>query len=314
MKRTRYHKKKQNHFCLLINREAANYNYRYIKRLIGAIRKNNAYYTVFEPKSAMSLYSTAQKVCGLKRWGRSVPEQFNKRGKVTALVACGGDGTFNLTARTALKAKIPMGVLPMGSENNIAMSVLHSDNPDLAIKKIINQKYRMIDCGQIGDQFFFGSIGLGYITELCDYLKKNGKPRFSIGWNKLGSKIAQNIKFKKMLIKIDAFRFEVSPSILNVNLSPYSAGLKISPTSIIDDKQAEVIFDITHDKKNIASFTREIYKNKYIFNRDIKLFSGREISFQPVKNMNLYLDGEIIKLPNDFIDIKIGEEQLKVFC
>lgn len=313
MRRTRYHKKKQNHFCILVNREAANYNYRHIKRLITAIKKSGAYYSVFEPKSAMNFYQTAMKICGLRRWGRAIPHQFSQRGKVTALIACGGDGTFNLTARAALKANIPVGLLPMGRENNIALSIYKNDDPDFAITKIIEQKYRLIDHGVAGEQIFFGSIGIGYITALYDYLKKNNKPRFSIGWSKAGAKIARNIKQKKMLIKIEAFRFEVSPGILNVQLMPYSGGLAFSPGSLLDDHQAELILDFGIDSKKIASFTRETYKNKYIYGNEIKLFRGRKISFQPVKKMELYLDGELINLPNDFIDIQVGEKQLKVF-
>lgn len=314
MKKTRYTKKKRNHFCLLVNPEAGNYNYKNIKKLTAAIKNKGDNYSVFEPKTALDLYNAALKICGLRRWGRNIPHQFSQRGDVTAIIACGGDGTFNLAARAALKANIPVGIMPMGKENNIAKSIYKSDSCDNAIGKILEQKHRLIDHGIVGEQIFFGSIGLGYLAELANYLKNNDKPRFSFGWNKLGNKIAKIVKSRKMLIKIDAFRFEISPRILNVQLLSLASGIVFSPNSIPNDKQMEIIFDFGVDSKKIGSFSRDIFKKKYNYNEEIKLFRGEKVSFQPVKNMDLYLDGELIKLPNDFIEIKIGPEQLKVLC
>lgn len=314
MTRWRHHKHRQRHICLLVNKKAANYNQRYIRKLTDAIRREGGYYTVFAPDSAMALYQTAQKICGFKRWHRSVPPHFHRRGKVTSLVACGGDGTFNLVARVALKANLPIGVIPLGSYNNITRSLYDSDDPDIAIKKILGRSYRKIDSATVANQALFGSLGLGFVPELSDILRNKKKPRFSLGWGQLSLKAASLVKTKKMIIKIDSFRFEVSPIILNVNLLSYTAGLPLSPASIFDDFQTEVIFDIKAETKLFSIFARQIYKKKYIYGTDVKLFRGKTISFQPARGMLLYLDGELLEQPNDVIEIEVSDKQLKVFC
>ncbi|MFQ5453054.1 MAG: diacylglycerol/lipid kinase family protein [Candidatus Zixiibacteriota bacterium] len=315
MRRHRYQKKfGRNHYCLLINKEATNYNYRYVRKLTGAIREKGAYYSIFEPNSAISLFQTAQRICGFRRWRHFIPPQFQKRGKVTSLIACGGDGTFNIVARVALKADIPLGILPIGACNNIARSLHGTDGIESAIKTILSQNIRKIDSAKIADQLFFGSLGIGFIPELSNLLNNQKKPRFSFGWSQLGYKAATQVKKRKMIVKIDSFRFEVNPKIINVNLLPYTSYLPLSPTSICDDSQAEIIFDIDADSKLFSSYTRQLYKKKYIYGSDIKLFRGSNISFQPTKGILLYLDGELIEHPGNLIEIKVSEKQLKVYC
>jgi len=314
MTRRRHQKEKQSHVCLLVNRSATGYSRRPIDKLTRAIKKAGGYYSVFEPESAIDLLHTAQQVCGLRRWRRTVPQQFDRRGKVTALVACGGDGTFNLVARAALEAELPAGALPMGRYNNIAHSLYGTTDADTAIGRIMRRDYRLIDCATAADQLFFGSIAMGLIPRLARELDNRKPPRFGFGWGKLGARAATEVENKKMIIKIDAFRFDVSPVVLNINLLPYSLGLPFSPASIFDDGRAEVILNFGVDSKSLSSFIGQVYNKKYVYGSEVRLFRGHTIGIQPAKGRTLYLDGELIKLPANLIEIIVGEKQLKAFC
>lgn len=311
MKR-RQHKPKNNHYCLLVNQKSANYNPVHIKKLTGAIRKNGDYYTVFEPDSPVKLLHTAQKVAGLRRWHRQIPQVFQKRGKVTALIACGGDGTVNLLGRVGIRSKLPIGILPMGRFNNIAKSLLQDCSIDSAIKTILKGQYNKIDHGSIGRHQFFGSLGFGFVVNMQKLLTQNGIPRFGFRWNQYSGKAISESEETPIVIKIDAFRFEVSPHVLNINLLPYSIGLPFSNVSMMDDAVAEIVFDFNTDKKKIAQFIRQLYKKKYIYGTDIKLFRGKKINIQPVIGKLMYLDGELIEIPKETVDIEIIGGKLKI--
>jgi len=311
--RQRYQKTKRAHFCLLVNKKAANYSPRPISQLIRSIKSKNNAYTVIEPESAMELYEMAQICAGVKRDRRSVILQRRVRGNVTALVACGGDGTFNLVARAALKADMPVGVLPIGRYNNIARSLCPTTDLTTAINKIGVMKYRLIDAAEVANQVFFGSVGVGFIPELTKLVNESGSPRFQFSWGRYGAKATAATMLKKQIIKVDSFRFEIRPRILNVNLIPYTAGLKLSPVSILDDKQAEIIFD-TSSEEDLSDYMRQVYKGKQLYGSAIRQFRGTMISFQPTKGETLYLDGELITLPTNVVEIRILKKRLKVFC
>jgi diacylglycerol kinase family enzyme len=297
-----------------VNKKAANYDPALVTKLIAAIKKTSDYFTIYEPVSAGELVEKAEMVCGLSHRPRPLPEYLVQRGKVTALVAAGGDGTCNLLARVALAADLPLGVLPMGRFNNIARSLYGSVEADDAIGKILKKGYRRIDAAMISGHLVIGSLGLGLIPELARLLAATKTPRFGFRWSQLGTKAVSATQMKKMTIKVDSFRFDLRPTILNVNLLPYTAGLPLSPASIFDDRQVETIFDVGNDAQEWSSFIRSIFKKKYVYGNQVRLFRGQSVTIQPIEGQTVYIDGELITLPTSVAEIQVGEKQLKVFC
>ncbi|KAA3632234.1 MAG: hypothetical protein DWP97_11370, partial [Calditrichaeota bacterium] len=241
--RKRKQKQKSNHYCLLVNKKASKYAGDPIKKLTSAIRKKGDYYTVFEPDSPVKLLHTAQKIAGLRRWHHQIPPAIQKRGPVTALIACGGDGTVNLVGKVGIRANLPTGILPMGKLNNIAQSLLGDISVANAIKIILSGRYQKIDYGQIGKLIFFGSVGFNFSISMQQVLNESSLSRFAFRWGQFAQKAESSVKPSPLIVKIDSFRFEVAPSILNINLLPYSLGLPFSKISIPDDGIAELIFN-----------------------------------------------------------------------
>jgi diacylglycerol kinase family enzyme len=133
-----------------------------------------------------------------------------------------------------------------------------------------------------------------------------------MGWSKLGAKAASGVEFKDTILKVDSFRFEIHPAILNIHLLSHAAGLPFSSASVPDDGHAEVIFDTNPENGNFSTFTRLIHNGKYLYGDEVRLYRGNVISMQPVKGRTLCLDGELIKLPTDYFEVKIDEKKLKV--
>lgn len=314
MKRDRKLKKKQNHFLVLVNPSASKYKGQLVRKLTGGIRRRGHFYSVFESDSAGNMLKLARKACGLLRRGRKLPDSFLKRGKVTAIVVCGGDGTFNVAAQVAHKANIPIGILPMGDQNNIAHALMKTDDPDEAIKIILKNRYRLIDAARIDKRMFFGSLALGFIPHLVTELKKNNRPRFSFGWRKIGSHAAEKTEQQEFTLKLDAFQFEIKSHMFNVQLLNYSGGLAICPVATFDDGQAEVMFDVVGDKKIFSTFIKDVFKKKYTFGTEIKLFRGKDIVLEPVKNKDIYLDGDLVRFQEESLRVQIDERQLKALC
>ena len=315
MKRHSHTKKvRRHHFCLLVNKQATNYNERAIKKLVKAILNNGHHFTVLEPNSAFSLYDQAQSAAGLKRHRGVVLNQVKKWGNISALIACGGDGTFNLVARAGFKSNLPVAVLPMGKFNNLCQSVYKTIEPDKIIKKILARKIQTINVGKIADQMFFSSIALGFIPKLQEILEEKKQPRFSFGWSQLGTKAATVRLPQKTILKVDSFKFETSSKMINVNLLPLSCGIPISNASLPDDGKSEIIFDINVSSKKFGNYLSQIIKGKFVYGSDFRMYRGKSISIEPVEGYNLYLDGEIIKVPSEMIEISILEKDLKIFA
>ncbi|KAA3633169.1 MAG: hypothetical protein DWP97_09725, partial [Calditrichaeota bacterium] len=79
------------------------------------------------------------------------------------------------------------------------------------------------------------------------------------------------------------------------------------------DGIAELIFNYEKDNKTTSQFIKKLYKNKYIYGSDIKQFRGKQINIEPVNGQKMNLDGELIDMKYDIIDIEIKSRKFKIF-
>lgn len=296
----------------MVNQQATGYDRALVSTLAGRLRDAGAAYTIVEPDSATGMLNDARGAAGLRRTGRSLGEAISRRGPVTALVACGGDGTFNLVARAGLESQLPVGLLPMGRFNNVARTLFGTASADPAIEGVVRGKFRKMDAGKLADQFFFSAAGFGFLPSLQKILAERSTPRFAFGWSRLANRAVEAVVLQPKVVKVDSFKFEINPTMFSVTLLRYAVGLPFWPAAVIDDRQAEIVFDSDSVTLDASDYLRQVYKKKYLYGDDVRLFRGREITVHPVRNETLYLDGELIELDADGIEISIAEEQLNV--
>ena len=72
------------------------------------------------------------------------------------VVACGGDGTLNMTVEGLLRSqrRIPIGYIPFGSTNDFAASLGISSDPSEAVSAILRGKPTPHDVGRFNDRHF----------------------------------------------------------------------------------------------------------------------------------------------------------------
>jgi len=308
----RQRKVQKGHYALLVNRTARGYNEKAVSRLIAAIHGHKLAYTVYEPDSAMNVMRQAEVAVGLRQATQTLPRPYERGGKVTGLVACGGDGTFNLVARAALKAGLPVAPYPLGRVNNVANSFYGTTDPSQVIKNILSSGARASDAATVSGLPFFVSIGLGFAPQMLAEMGDRPLPRLAMGWARLGGEAAAKVESARTVVKVDSCRFEIQPTILNINVLPYTVGLALTPVSLHDDGQLEVVFDVTPQVEKFASFTRLLRKKQYLFGDEFRLYRGRVIAVEGVAGRTLYLDGELVKLPADVLEVRVEEKKLQV--
>lgn len=81
---------------------------------------------------------------------------------VGRVVAIGGDGTINETARALRQSGTALGIVPMGSGNGLARHLGVPLDARRAIDKAVDGRPVLIDSGEIGGHPFFCTAGLGF--------------------------------------------------------------------------------------------------------------------------------------------------------
>lgn len=142
----------------------------------------------------------------------AVVERFNTPDEVSAdiarrrheadlVIVCGGDGTINSAARGVLETGLPMGIMPMGTANDLARTLGIPDDLERAADVIIAGHSSRVDLGEVNGHPFFNVASLGLSVDLARGLTPEAKRR----WGKLGYGLAA----LRVLLKAQPFRAEI---------------------------------------------------------------------------------------------------------
>lgn len=106
--------------------------------------------------------------------------------EIDFLIVAGGDGTLRSVAKEMVERKIiekiwPIGLLPLGTANNIAKSLKLAGETEDLIRTWHYEKFKNFDIGYIhdfgDDNFFLESFGFGVFPYLMMKMKKPGKSK-----------------------------------------------------------------------------------------------------------------------------------------
>jgi YegS/Rv2252/BmrU family lipid kinase len=87
-------------------------------------------------------------------------------GGVDRIVVGGGDGTINSALPLLLERRVPLGILPLGTANDLARSLDVPSDAVEAAKIIAAGHTRRIDVATVNDKPFLNAAGLGFSTTL----------------------------------------------------------------------------------------------------------------------------------------------------
>ena len=282
---------------ILENRHSSAFREDAVAKLASFLREKNFDVELLQPQGPKAMAIEASRAIARKPF---------------AMVAAGGDGAVNLVARALVGSGVRLAIFPLGKFNNIFTSLYGPPSMARAREVIISDQTRTIDCGKVSGQPFFGSIGLGLLPALQQALENRSLPRFAMGWTRLVAQTVAEISRDHTPVKIDSYRFDLQSLLVNVNLLSYSVGLPLAPAALTDDHKFEVTLDMGVEGAPLSKVIRDIYKRKYFFDDGVRLYRGEEITIGSVKGRTLYLDGELIEVPTNTLEITFYSKRLKV--
>ena len=246
--------------------------------------------------------------------------------EVDFIVAAGGDGTVRKITKELLERKLsektwPIGLLPLGTANNIAQTLEINGDTEEIIKSWHHPQIKNFDVGRIhglpGVKFFLESFGYGIFPFLIRKMKKADKK--SIATPEMEMKVALELLHDLI------FSYEPKYCELNVDGRDHSGkfllteimntrlmgpNLFLSPHGDPGDGQFEVILIPEKDKGKLASYVADKINGvdiPYTF----KQLKGKNIKIS-WEGTHVHADDEIIKIEkNEQIRIELREGLLK---
>lgn len=99
------------------------------------------------------------------------------RHEVDCVVLGGGDGTMNAGAQALRDTGLPLGILPLGTANDLARTLGLPTSPEEAAAVILAGHTRRIDLGSVNGRPFFNVASVGLTVEITQRLDRAAKRR-----------------------------------------------------------------------------------------------------------------------------------------
>lgn len=154
------------------------------------------------------------------------------------VVVGGGDGTLNAVAASMVKTQLPLGIIPLGTANDLARTLNIPESIAEATKIIANGEIRQIDLGHVNDQYFFNVASLGLSVKITQNLSQGAKSRWGI--------FAYLFTALKVIAKTRPFRAEIRYGDRSIKVKTlqiavgnghyYGGGMAIAKDAMIDDE------------------------------------------------------------------------------
>ncbi|MBD2064845.1 lipid kinase [Funiculus sociatus GB2-A5] len=100
--------------------------------------------------------------------------------RVDLVIIGGGDGTLNAAVDGIVDTQLPLGILPLGTANDLARTLAIPQALDEACQVIANGKQQRIDLGWVNGKHFFNVASLGLSVQITKQLTKEIKQRWGV--------------------------------------------------------------------------------------------------------------------------------------
>lgn len=151
------------------------------------------------------------------------------------VIACGGDGTVNETARALCGSNVAMGIIPMGSGNGLARHLNIPLTLKGAMRVIAEDRVLPCDYATANGQPFFCTFGMGFDATVTYKFSEKGKRGLS---TYLQTTLDEFVKYRSEEYTIIANGETITEEALLVaccNASQYGNNAYIAPTASIKD-------------------------------------------------------------------------------
>lgn len=229
-----------------------------------------------------------------------------------AVIAAGGDGTINETAKALCNTQLPLGIIPCGSGNGLARHFGIVVDPESAIEIISQKNIKDIDYGVVNGNSFFCTCGVGFDAAVSDrFARQNHRGMLMY----LKSAIEEYIRFSPSDYIISANGKTLTEKAFLVaccNTTQYGNNAYIAPNADISDGLLDVTIIHAGSLLEDAILGIDLMSGHLNHNLNIDTFKSSEITIQRKSDGPAHIDGEPVALPKE-LNVSCRHHGLKVF-
>lgn len=233
-------------------------------------------------------------------------EERMENGGIASVVAVGGDGTAHSLLPLALKFRLPLGLVPAGSGNDMARALGLPNTPHEALEVVLRGQTRAVDVmrtNRLGDtpHYSLTCVATGLDGAVAEDVNRS---RYKRWCNRFGlGQLAYIIGLFRMLVIFKPQTITVSVDGVPrdfpqgwlaavANTSSYGGGLKICPQASPFDGHLHVCVVNGCSVLQFMLVFPTVLTGKHVRSRFVTMLKGTQISVEAPLPLLAYGDGE----------------------
>ena len=232
------------------------------------------------------------------------------------LIAMGGAGTVKAVMRGVVGSKVRLGILPIGIENNIAMSLGIPKNLEEACAVIASDNTQKLDLDQVKTSgskksIFFEMVTLGLSASVYPDVNKGAKGKPSESKNTVSTPDPQVAKSKSFLTLENEPEIEVETLLVMVSNQPgFGKNNLLTPESILTESHLDVAVYPDFSKTEILRYLAEISDRGYTGKGKIRHYQANNLKIKMSPKLDVMVDG--VALGKGTVSIKLLKNTVRV--
>lgn len=230
---------------------------------------------------------------------------------VDTVVAIGGDGTINETARCVVESSTSFGIVPMGSGNGLARHLQLPLDISRALEVIKEDHVESLDYGDVNGHIFFCTAGIGFDAEVS---RKFAEMKQRGGLTYLRSAIEVMREFTPQTYEIQTDDEQISRKAFLVaigNASQWGNNAFITPQASMADGLLDVTLVKPFPLIEVPQMTAQLFGRTIDQNPHVETFRTAHLRLSLPGRQSVHIDGEPIAM-EDEIRISIHHEGLRM--
>ena len=216
------------------------------------------------------------------------------------VIAMGGDGTLEAVLRGMVGRKTPMGIIPTGTQNNIAKSLGIPTDMEEACSLIASQHVRKLDVGRVKVKngkklFFFELTAIGLVAALYPKANKLADGQLSKLKDVALTLLHQEPEPVVYLTLDDESKIKVKTMLVVVSNAPmFGANFLVAPDASVKDGLLDISVYPEFSKTELLAYYAQIRSEGFSANEKVQRYRASKIEIKTEPKMDVMADGVML--------------------
>jgi diacylglycerol kinase (ATP) len=255
---------------------------RLLERALKVFRRQNVQFEVRESQSSQNLLELARGA---------------RKEKPDLIVSAGGDGTHHYVINGLFKSEVPLGLLPMGTGNDIAKGVGMPMDVQAAAKALLSGQVREIDLAQTEGAVYACIAGVGFDSTVTRYANEHARwlsGSLAYTWSLLRCLPDYGPKQLEIIADGESFSQDVVFAVVGNNVS-YGGGIRLAPRAKLDDGLLDICIIPYMSRLELLRWVPRAYRGEHLQHPRIQYLQSRKITLRASSPTELFGDGEFLQ-------------------